>query len=151
MDHRWGARSISLLVLGLATGLGCGSSSSRPRIPDAERLVTVSHGVYGITTSQDDVGDQPVQPMGDFSILVYADVPPLSIGDNGLPIVTPAQAETRSDQSGFYQLELDGGRYVFCTSFLRCVWLDVPADQRLRLDYRADVGPGWSLGDPVQR
>jgi hypothetical protein len=142
-------KSSSMLVLGLAVALGCGSS--QPSLPDADKLVTIQQGVYGITTSQDDVGDNPVVSKPNFSILVYGDVPPLSIGQNGLPDVPPPLAETHSDESGFYQLELDAGRHVFCTSFLRCVWLDVPVDQRVRLDYEYSVGPGWSQGEPVQR
>jgi len=148
MDSLRAPESSSALVLGLAMALGCGSG--QPELPHADKLVTIQQGVYGITTSQDDVGDNPVLPMGDFAILVYGDAPPLSVGPNGAPIVPPPLAETRSDESGFYQLELDAGRYVFCTSFLRCVWLDVPAGRPVRLDYEYSVGSGWSQGEPVE-
>jgi hypothetical protein len=140
--------SSSMLVLGLAAALGCGST--QPALPDADKLVTIQQGVYGITTSQDDTGsDNPVLPMRGFSILVYEEVPPLVIGQDGLFVVPPPLAETRSDESGFYQLELDAGRYVICTSFLRCVWLDVPTNQRVRLDY--EYSSSWSQGEPVAR
>jgi hypothetical protein len=122
----------------------------QPPLPDADKLVTIQQGVYGITTSQDDVGDHPVLPMGGFSILVYGDLPPVSVDTGVLPIAPPPLVETRSDPSGFYQLELDARRYVFCTSFLRCIWLEVSPGQRVRLDYEYSVGPGWSPGDPVK-
>jgi hypothetical protein len=143
-------RATLLLLVGVIAATGCGSS--QPALPDADKLVTIEQGVYGITTSQNDVGsDNPVLPIGGFSILVYDYVPPLSLDPSSPPVVPPPLAETRSDQSGFYQLALDAGRYVFCTSFLRCVWLDVPANQPTRLDYYFSVGPGWSQGEPVQR
>jgi hypothetical protein len=134
-------------VAGLTTLVGCGSS--QPALPDAESLVTIQQGVYGITTSQDDVGsDNPVLPMSGFSILVYDHVPSLTFDQDYRPVETPL-VETRSDEIGFYQLELGAGRYVFCSSFLRCVWLDVPANARVRLDYCFSAGPGWSQGEPV--
>jgi hypothetical protein len=143
------SESSAMLLLGLGAALGCGSS--QPTLPDADQLVTIQQGVYGIITSEDDVGDYTVVPLGSFSILVYGDVPPLSIGQNGAPIVPPPLTETRSDERGFYQLELAAGRYVFCTSFLRCVWLDVPANQPVRLDYVFGLLGGWSQGEPVER
>lgn len=134
-------------MAGLASLMGCGSS--QPGLPDAESLVTIQQGVYGKTTSQDDVGsDNPVLPMGGFSILVHDHVPSLTFDQDYQPVEAPL-VETRSDEVGFYQLELAAGRYVFCSSLLRCVWVDVHVSERVRLDHCFSVGPGWSQGEPV--
>ncbi|MCP3064958.1 carboxypeptidase regulatory-like domain-containing protein [Myxococcus sp. K38C18041901] len=52
-------------------------------------------------------------------------------------------ASVRSDDDGFYEVELAAGDHVICTSFERCTDFRVEPEQTVRLDYAMSVGPGW--------
>lgn len=97
-----------------------------------EGRLTISNGVYGQTTSQDDVGDNPVEyhPM-----TLYVS----SQGDS------EHLATVTSDEVGFYEIPLSPGKYSICVSFGRCSDFELADQQCVRLDYEFSVGPGWSM------
>ena len=136
------------VLIGVATTFGC-SSEGGP--PNPEALVDIQQGVYGLTTQQDDVGDNPVLAHANFRVLVFDHVPVRDTSLTGTAFTKEAPlTQTVSDGGGFYQLALEPKRYVFCSSFGRCVWLEIRKSERTRLDYQSSVGPGWSKGDMVR-
>ena len=119
----------ALLLLAMS-GIGCDDDS--PNIDrDVEKRLTIATGVYGQTTSQDDVGDHPVQ-YNRMDLSVFA-----TDGDTALETVP-------SDDVGFYEIPLPPGDYSICTSFQRCADFRVQSGQCVRLDYEYGVGPGWA-------
>ncbi|GEN10046.1 hypothetical protein MFU01_50830 [Myxococcus fulvus] len=109
----------------VACGMACGQFD-----PEAAR--TISQGVYGLTESVDDVCSSSCDPE------------PHSMS---LSIRTLSERElvvsVKSNDDGFYEVELASGDYVICTSFERCTDFRVEPEQTVRLDYEMSVGPGW--------
>jgi hypothetical protein len=114
------------------------SATGAPEIDRAvERRLTIAQGLYGQTTSQDDIGVNPARyfPM------------PLDIfspkGDG------PALVTAKSDSRGFYEIALEPGAYRACTSFKRCTRFTIERGKCVRLDYEFSVGPGWSSAKAI--
>ena len=97
-----------------------------------ETRLTINSGVYGQTTSVDDVGNHSPEPC------------PMTLSVFNSQDHNIAFASARSDQAGLYQIQLSPGDYTICTSFGRCTALPVLTGQCTRLDYEFSVGPGWS-------
>ncbi|SEU25110.1 hypothetical protein SAMN05443572_10749 [Myxococcus fulvus] len=114
-----------VLTVVVACGMACGQFD-----PEAAR--TISQGVYGLTESVDDVCSSSCDPE------------PHSMS---LSIRTLSERElvvsVKSNDDGFYEVELASGDYVICTSFERCTDFRVEPEQTVRLDYEMSVGPGW--------
>ena len=106
--------------------------------PYVEDRLTVSQGIYGQTTSHDDIGYNPVVVNSDFTVLAYTSEPPQNL-DGAQPFASDV-----SDERGFYELSLQPGEYWICTTFGRCIQLDL-GTELLRLDYEFGAGPGWSV------
>ena len=116
---------------------GCASDNAAAEIDRrVEDRLTISTGVYGQTTAQDDVGNDPVEynPMT-LSVSARGDSTPL--------------AEVTSDDNGFYEIPLSPGNYSICTSFGRCTDFEVGEGQCVRLDYEFSVGPGWATAETI--
>jgi len=109
----------------------CASASAGGIDRHVEDRVTLSTGVYGQTTSQDDIGDSPVK----YKQMMLS----VSAGAGDPPLATQT-----SDGVGFYEFPLTPGDYSLCTSFGRCTALHVETGQCVRLDYEFSEGPGWS-------
>ena len=103
---------------------------------DVENRLTISSGVYGQTTAQDDVGVNPVE----YNRMT------LSVSSQG---DSAHLAEVTSDDIGFYEIPLSVGSYAICTSFGRCADFEVVVGQCVRLDYEFSVGPGWETAKPI--
>ena len=97
-----------------------------------ESQLTIASGVYGQTTSVDDVGSNSPQYF------------PMTLSVFNSEDHNAALANARSDERGFYEIQLSPGEYTICTSFDRCTPLPVSDGQCIRLDYEFSVGPGWS-------
>jgi hypothetical protein len=98
-----------------------------------EDRLTLSGGIYGQTTAQDDVGAyNPVEYLS-MSIGVFAHF------GKGSALTT-----VQSDEVGFYQIPLAPGAYSLCTSFKRCTKVRVKAGECTRLDYEFSLSIGWS-------
>lgn len=109
----------------VACGVACGEFD-----PEAAR--TISQGVYGLTEYVDDVCSSSCDPEPrSMSLLIH------TLPDRELV------ASVKSDDDGFYEVELASGDYVICTSFERCTDFQVEPGQTVRLDYEMSVGPGW--------
>ena len=116
-------------VLGLCACSGGGNETVDRNV---EGRLTITQGVYGQTTSQDDVGDNPVQYYS-MNLAIFPK------GETTNPINT-----VTSDAQGFYQLGLDPGAYSLCTSFNRCTNVELKAGECVRLDYSFSIALGWS-------
>jgi hypothetical protein len=116
----------------LLSGLACTSVD-----PIVEDRLTISSGIYGQTTSLDDVGDHSPEYMS-----MELTVTPSS--DDGARVST-----VRSDEAGFFESELLPGSYSICTTFGRCADFDVQPGQCVRLDYEFGPGPGWSQSTSI--
>ncbi|MFP2956296.1 hypothetical protein ACLEPN_00300 [Myxococcus sp. 1LA] len=109
------------------SGLACGDDF------DPEDAVTISQGVFGMTTYVGDVCS------------VGCESEPRS-----MPLLVRARpqdsevASVKSDGDGFYEVALEPGDYRICTTFERCTDFSVGSSERVRLDYEMSVGPGWS-------
>jgi len=125
------------MIAGCITlALACGEANiSVDR--QVEDHLTIASGVYGQTTSVDDVGDHSPQyyPM---TLSVF------NSSDHNAVL-----ASARSDERGFYQIQLSPGDYAICTSFDRCTSFLVSDGQCIRLDYEFSVGPGWSAARAI--
>lgn len=121
-----------MLVGGVTLGLAACSEASPGIDRQVEDRLTISSGVYGQTTSLDDVGNNSPQyyPMT-LSVFTSQDH-------------NAAVASATSDQRGFYQIQLAPADYAICTSFDRCSPVSVTDRQCVRLDYSFSFGPGWS-------
>jgi len=127
---------------------GCSGPATSIANPDDH--VTIQQGVYGSTTHHDDVGDHPETSLPNFAVLVFDHLPARDAAATAPTFTTEKPlAETKSDASGFYQIALEPKKYVFCSTFGRCVSLEIRAHERKRLDYSFSVGPGWSTGEPL--
>ena len=106
---------------------------------DIEKYISVNQGVYGQTTSFNDVGsNNSIKYLPGFIVKVFKDTQPLA---DSTPI-----AQTQSDSVGFYEIPLDTGEYLLCTSFDRCVKVFIDTVKLLRCDYSFSIAPGWSCG-----
>ena len=110
--------------------LGCGGAPSIDR--QVETRLTITSGVYGQTTSVDDVG--PSSP----------EYFPMTLSVFNSQDQDIALASARSDEVGFYQIQLSPDNYTICTSFDRCTALLVLTGQCTRLDYEFSDRLGWS-------
>ncbi|MCP3102293.1 hypothetical protein LZ198_25820 [Myxococcus sp. K15C18031901] len=115
---------LSALVLG---GLACGGDF------DPEVAVSISQGVYGVTTFVDDVCPSGCDVEATSMTLVVRALP------SEEEVATP-----KSDRDGFFQVELASGDYRLCTTFDRCTDFSVATAERVRRDYEMGPGPGWS-------
>src|SRR6266513_1535567 len=106
----------NLLFLFLPFAAACGVDR------DIEHRLTITTGVYGQTTSFNDVGANmsPKYYQMDIELRGRDDV---------------HLANTRSADQGFYEIATAPGPYRICTSFGRCTNIDIAVDQRLRCDY----------------
>lgn len=112
--------------------LSCASAQSDHGIDrQVENRLTISSGVYGQTTSVDDVGPSEAEYFR-MSLHVSAQ------GD------WTSRATITSNEVGFYQAPLPAGAYSICTSFDRCTDFEVAEGQmraaRLRVQRRAGLG-----------
>ncbi len=118
---------LKLLVLCLVSG--CGVDVCR------QKSATVTTGIAGCVTEQDDSGASVATVKTDFGVQVF-DVEP---NDS-----TSAIASTKSDAHGFYEVALTPGHYWLCTDFRRCTQQDVQANTVNRVNYEFSAAPGWS-------
>lgn len=103
---------------------------------NVERFVSIGTGIYGQTTSFDDVGNNPVE--------AHAMELRLEHADGHIDSVAPKSVT--SDSRGFYELAIDvgaAGDYRICTTFDRCENIAITADQLWRCDYELGPGSGW--------
>lgn len=89
--------------------------------------MTITQGVYGQTTSQDDVGSNPREAI-EMTLTVSA----------GTAAASSRLGDVTSGDQGFYEYPLDAGDYVICTAFGRCTTFSIAPAQRYRLDYQLD-------------
>src|SRR5690242_14916685 len=102
------ALPVAALAIGMVA-LGCSST-----MEDPSKLVTIDQGVFGSTTTYDDVGDGEAEPW-EADLSVYdADPGP----DAGSAPAATLVGSAHSDE-GFFEIRLDPGNYVLCTSFRR--------------------------------
>jgi hypothetical protein len=131
---------LALLGLPALELVGCGGGGDKT---EACRARTPDHagGVHGCVTQSSDVGNPPPPsaPLPDFSVEIFKSEPPSTSGDGLAPF-----AKATSDSDGYYEIELSPGDYWICTSFRRCVELDVPVGRSIAVDYDYGLGPGWS-------
>jgi len=115
-------------------------SEKTPDEMEFDELLTISQGVYGQATKLDDVGENDIVSYEGFGIDVF-DEPPSTDPDDGMETLV----STETVDQGFYEIELDTGNYCICTTFRRCVSVNVVENRLLRIDYEFGVGPGWSF------
>lgn len=101
---------------------------------NVERFVSIGNGVYGQTTTFDDVGNNSVEPHSMMLRIEHADGHTDSV----------APKSVTSDSRGFYELAVGAGSYRICTTFDRCESLTISTDQLWRCDYELGPGPGWN-------
>jgi hypothetical protein len=135
-ERTGGNMNAKLSIAALLTAAACGAQHDLQTCQ--ERSATIETGVFGCTTSTNDVGDVTTQVLPNFEVQIFVEMPPPT-PDDGL---TPAR-KTRSDESGFYQIELSPGIYWICTTFRRCGELTIPAGKPVEKDYDFGPGPGW--------
>jgi hypothetical protein len=153
-SRHWGLTRLAgraLLLAGL-TLLGCGNTDASncsgaaqvQGLGCAEAAVTqclarqtqVTSGVYGCVTSSDDVGEpKPAKAFPEFRLEVFEAERPPTPGDGLTPV-----AATTSDRTGFFELGLEPGAHWLCTSFLRCIRVELAAGSPQPHNY--DFGPG---------
>lgn len=103
---------------------------------DVDSKVSISQGIYGLTYSVNDVGNTDAAIIENFKILIF------TINDTATTLLD----SIHSDNSGFYEYELEPGEYKLCSGFMRCATLTI--NNRLkRCDYEFSVGPGWTCGE----
>ncbi|NVI96906.1 hypothetical protein HV824_02050 [Myxococcus sp. AM009] len=115
----------SLAVMSLSS-LGCGDFNP-------EEAVTISQGVFGMTTYVDDVCSSGCEREPRSMTLLIKSLPQ----DTDVASVT-------SNEDGFFEAELALGDYRICTTFERCTDFSVGSNEVVRLDYEMSLGPGWS-------
>lgn len=116
---------MSLAVMALSS-VACGDL-------DPEEAVTISQGVYGMTTYVDDVCASRCE----------REPRSMTLTIKALPQEADVASVT-SSKDGFYESALALGDYRICTAFGRCTDFSVGTDEAVRLDYELSVGPGWS-------
>lgn len=116
---------VSLAVMTLSSA-ACGDFNP-------EEAVTISQGVYGMTSYADDV----CAPRCDHGPMS------MTLTIKSLPQDADVASVT-SDKDGFYEAALALGEYRICTTFGRCTDFSVGTDELVRRDYEMSVGPGWS-------
>ncbi len=100
---------------------------------DPDEAVTISQGVYGMTSYVNDVCSSECEREPRSMTLLVKSLPQ----DMDVASVT-------SNKDGFYEAALVPGDYRICTTFGRCTDFSVGIDELVRLDYEMSVGPGWS-------
>jgi hypothetical protein len=135
MNTRTTTACLAMLAL---LGTACSPDASEKC---ASRDPAFRSGIAGCATSHNDIGDPPPEGelLPDFPIDVFTTQPSHDPEDGAKP---DFHAET--DAIGYYEIALDAGHYVICTSFRRCTELDLDGKNVHRLDYDFSVGPGWS-------
>ncbi|QDE67004.1 hypothetical protein BHS09_08255 [Myxococcus xanthus] len=117
---------LALLAVMSLSSLACGDS-------DPEEAVTISQGVYGMTSYVNDVCSSGCE----------RDPRSMTLLVKSLPQDTDVASVT-SNEDGFYEVALALGDYRICTTFGRCTDFSVGNNEVVRLDYEMSVGPGWS-------
>lgn len=115
----------SLAVMSLSS-LACGDV-------DPEEAVTISQGVYGMTSYVNDVCSSGCEREPRSMTLLVKSLPQ----DTDVASVT-------SNEDGFFEVALELGDYRICTTFGRCSDFSVGSSEVVRLDYEMSVGQGWS-------
>lgn len=100
---------------------------------DPVEAVTISQGVYGMTSYVNDVCPSECEREPRSMTLRVKSLP----HDADVVSVT-------SNEDGFYEASLVMGDYRICTTFGRCTDFSVGVNEVVRLDYEMSVGPGWS-------
>ncbi|QDE95871.1 hypothetical protein BHS05_08275 [Myxococcus xanthus] len=117
---------LALLAVMSLSSLACGDG-------DPEEAVTISQGVYGMTSYVNDVCSSGCE----------RDPRSMTLLVKSLPQDTDVASVT-SNEDGFYEVALALGDYRICTTFGRCTDFSVGVNEVVRLDYEMSVGPGWS-------
>jgi hypothetical protein len=108
-----------------------------PGCVDQNPAPSISQGVYGKTTSLDDVCPSECKSEPRSMQLVIRVVPSVPSG--------PAVATVTSDEdNGFYELELATGNYEICTLSGRCSRFSVGLGEQVRRNYSFSLLSGWS-------
>jgi len=95
--------------------------------------------VYGCATTSDDVGQpEPAKASSSFSLQVFESEPPATPDDGLTPF-----ASTTSDSMGFFELALEPGSHWLCTSFRRCIRIELAAGTPQAHNYDFGPGPGF--------
>jgi hypothetical protein len=95
--------------------------------------------VYGCVTSSGDIGTaMPPQALPGFTVDAFDSEPPPT-PDDGL---APAAAVT-SDATGYFEIQLAPGMHWLCTTFRRCLSVDLTNVSPEAHNYDFGVGPGW--------
>ncbi|WIG95626.1 hypothetical protein KGD87_34975 [Myxococcus sp. SDU36] len=115
----------SLAVMSVSS-LACGDV-------DPEEAVTISQGVYGMTSYVNDVCSSGCEREPRSMTLLVKSLPQ----DTDVASVT-------SNEDGFYEVALVLGDYRICTTFGRCTDFSVGSNEVVRLNYEMSVGLGWS-------
>jgi hypothetical protein len=118
-------------------GSGCTGAELFGIDRNVETKLTITSGVYGQTTSQDDVGDHAPEYKS-MQVNVF------SSSSDEAPLATAT-----SDEVGFYEIALLPGDYSMCTVFGRCRDFRADQGQCVRLDYEYSVGPGWTTSEVI--
>lgn len=105
---------------------------------EVESSITISQGIYGITTSSNDVGGGNSETYPEFNIDIFTEEP-----SSDLDIDTGLLVSLQSDDNGFYEVELEIGDYYLCSSFRRCITVSINENDVSRHDYDFGAGPGW--------
>jgi hypothetical protein len=85
--------------------LSTGSTAPDSEEIDIELMVTISEGIFGQTTSQDDIGKyNPLTVQPNFGVEVFIDEPSTD-PENGIE----PHASAVSDENGFYEIPLEAG------------------------------------------
>jgi hypothetical protein len=102
-------------------------SSAGCALTDPEEAVTIDQGVYGLTISGCDTSDCE---SGRYeNALIYA-----------TPVGGSVAVMTKSDDDGFFELELPAGSYELCVH--SCIDITVGEGERVRIDFESGPGGG---------
>ncbi len=139
--------SKSLLAISACILISCTNESSdeEPTTQDLKENLSITQGVYGLTTSHNDVGDNPIEIISGFDVDIFYEQPTTDLEEDVTPLVS-----IKSNGEGLYEEELESGEYCICTSFRRCAPVVIHENELLRLDYESSVGPGWSLPNDLE-
>lgn len=149
---RFASPAASLAFIALAA---CGSDAGVEKNPDV--LVRIQGGLYGemIAEGSDyippgtDSSNSADRPLADRDVNVYA-------GDAALSLRAPPPPPlrtARTGQTGFFEIELDAGRYRVCAPTRNgnnfytgeCAHFEVKAQARVRGDYWSGRPSRWTI------
>ena len=124
------------LVLAFAAS-ACGSSD---KVVDrnVEKRLTITQGLYGQATAYTaGASEEPLVYIPGEELIVFP-------GNQPVTADSVVLASTKSDDHGFFQIQLDAGTYFLCTSFRRCVNPSVRAGECVRYDFDYGDAEAWS-------